>query len=168
MGPALDVLMTAAMVLLFAFLMLLRRDDLGDRFIRIVGHGKILVTTRALEDAAKKVSSYLWRSLLLNGLHGLVVAIGLTFIGLPNAILWGLLAAILRFIPYIGPWIAAACPVLTSLAMFPGWSEPLMTFGLFLILELVSNNLLEPWIYGTGTGVSPLAILVSALFWTWL
>jgi predicted PurR-regulated permease PerM len=167
-GPTLEVVVTGAMVLLFAFLMLLRRDDLGDRFIRIVGHGKILVTTRALEEAARKVSSYLWRSLLLNGFHGLVVGIGLTIIGLPNALLWGLLAALLRFIPYAGPWVAAAFPVLASLAMFPGWSQPLLTIGLFAALELVSNNLLEPWIYGAGTGISPLAILVSALFWTWL
>lgn len=168
LSPSLDILLTAAMALLFAFVMLLRRDDLGDRFIRIVGHGQILVTTRALEEAAKKVSSYLWRLLLLNGLHGLAVGIGLTCIGVPNALLWGLLAAILRFIPYVGPWIAATFPVLTALAVFPGWSQPLLTIGLFVTLELISNNLLEPWIYGTGTGISPLAILVSALFWTWL
>jgi predicted PurR-regulated permease PerM len=168
LGPTLDILMTAAMALLFAFLMLLRRDDLGDRFIRIVGHGKILVTTRALAEASTKVSGYLWRLLLLNGLHGLVIGIGLTCIGVPNAILWGLLAAILRFIPYVGPWIAATFPVLTALAVSPGWSQVLLTVGLFATLELISNNLLEPWIYGSGTGISPLAILVSALFWTWL
>jgi predicted PurR-regulated permease PerM len=168
LGPTFDILMTAAIALVFAFVMLLRRDDLGDRFIRIVGHGQILVTTRALEEAAKKVSSYLWRLLLLNGLHGLAIVIGLTFIGVPNALLWGLLAAILRFIPYVGPWIAASFPVLTALAASTGWSQPLLTVGLLVLLELISNNLLEPWIYGTGTGISPLAILVSALFWTWL
>ncbi len=168
LGPALDLLVTAAMVFLFAFVMLLRRDDLGDRFIRMVGRGNILVTTRGLEEAAKKVSSYLWRLLLLNGLHGLAVAIGLFWIGVPNAVLWGLLSATLRFIPYVGPWIAASFPILTALAVSPGWSEPLFTLGLFATLELISNNLLEPWIYGKGTGISPLAILVSALFWTWL
>jgi predicted PurR-regulated permease PerM len=168
LGPTFDILMKAAMALLFAFVMLLRRDDLGDRFIRIVGHGKILVTTRALEEAAQKVSSYLWRLLLVNGLHGLVVWGGLTCIGVPNAFLWGLLSAMLRFIPYIGPWIAAAFPVLSALAASPGWSQPLLTVGLFVLLELISNNALEPWIYGTGTGISPLAILASGLFWTWL
>lgn len=167
-GPTLDILMTAAMALLFAFVMLLRRDDIGDRFMRIVGHGNIVATTRALEEAARKVSSYLWRLLLLNGLHGLVVGIGLTCLGVPNALLWGSLAAVLRFIPYVGPWIAATCPVLISLAVSPGWTQPLLTVGLFAVLELISNNLLEPWIYGKGTGISPLAILVSALFWTWI
>jgi predicted PurR-regulated permease PerM len=168
LGRTLDVLTTTAMALLFAFVMLLRRDDLGDRFIRIVGHGNVLVTTRALEEASRKVSGYLWRFLLLNGMHGLVIGVGLTFIGVPNALLWGLLAAILRFIPYVGPWIAATFPVLTSLAVSTGWSQPLLTVGLFALLELISNNVLEPWIYGSGTGISPLAILVSALFWTWL
>ncbi len=167
-GPTVDILMTAAMVLLFAFVMLLRREDLSDRFIRIVGPGQILVTTRALEEASNKVSSYLWRLLILNGLHGLAIGIGLTLIGVPNAILWGLLSAILRFIPYVGPWIAAAFPVLASLAASPGWSQPMLTIAMFATLELISNNLLEPWIYGAGTGISPLAILVSTLFWTWL
>ncbi len=168
LGPAANILLTAALVFLFAFVMLLRRDDLGDRFIRMVGRGNILVTTRGLEEAAKKVSGYLWRLLLLNGLHGLAVAIGLAWIGIPNALLWGLVSAMLRFIPYVGPWIAASLPILTALAVSPGWSEPLLTLGLFATLELISNNLLEPWIYGKGTGISPLAILVSALFWTWL
>ena len=168
LAPTIDVLMTAAMALLFAFMMLLRRDDLGDRLIRMVGHGNVLVTTRALEEASRKVSSYLWRLLLLNGLHGMVVGIGLTCIGVPNALLWGLLAALLRFIPYVGPLIAATFPVLAALATSPGWSQPLLAVGLFVLLELISNNLLEPWIYGTGTGISPLAILASTLFWTWI
>ncbi len=166
--PSLDGLVTAAMALLFAFVMLMRRDDLGDRFIRIVGHGRVLVTTRALEEAAQRVSSYLWRLLMLNTLHGLVIGIGLASIGVPNALLWGLLGAILRFIPYIGPWITATCAVLTALAVFPGWSEPLLAIGLFLVLELASNYLLEPWLFGSGTGLSPLATVASALFWTWL
>jgi predicted PurR-regulated permease PerM len=166
--PSLDGLVTAAMALLFAFVMLMRRDDLGDRFIRIVGHGRVLVTTRALEEAAQRVSSYLWRLLVLNTLHGLVIGVGLALIGVPNALLWGLLGAILRFIPYIGPWITATCAVLTALAVFPGWSEPLLAIGLFLVLELASNYLLEPWLFGSGTGLSPLATVASALFWTWL
>ena len=166
--PSLDSLVTAAMALLFAFVMLMRRDDLGDRFIRIIGHSRVLVTTRALEEAAQKVSSYLWRLLVLNSLHGVAVAIGLTLIGVPNALLWGLLAALLRFIPYIGPWITAICAVLTSLAVSPGWSQPLQAMLLFAALELVSNYLLEPWIYGAGTGLSPLTTVASALFWTWL
>ena len=166
--PSLDGLVTAAMALLFAFVMLMRRDDLGDRFIRIVGHGRVLVTTRALEEAAQKVSSYLWRLLVLNTLHGLVIGFGLALIGVPNALLWGLLGGILRFIPYIGPWITATCAVLVALAVSPGWSQPLFAFGLFALLELVSNYLFEPWLYGAGTGLSPLTTVASALFWTWL
>jgi predicted PurR-regulated permease PerM len=168
LGPMVDIVTTAAMALLFAFVMLLRRDDLGDRFMRVVGHGEILVTTRALAEAAQKVSSYLWRLLLLNSVYGIAIGIGLACIGVPNALLWGLLAASLRFIPYVGLWIAATFPVLTSVAVSSGWSQPLFTIGLFILLELISNNLLEPWLYGKGTGISPLAILVSALFWTWL
>jgi predicted PurR-regulated permease PerM len=168
LGPTFQILAMAGMTVLFAFVMLLRWDDLGDRFIRLVGHGQILVTTRALAEGKGKVASYLWRLLLLNGLHGFAVWIGLALIGVPNALLWGLLAAILRFIPYVGPWIAATFPVLTALAVSPEWTQPLMAIGLFAFLELVSNNILEPWIYGNGTGISPLAILVSAMFWAWL
>jgi predicted PurR-regulated permease PerM len=168
LSPAIDILITAAMVLLFAFVMLLRREDLGDRFMRLTGSGQIVVTTQALNEASKKVSSYLARLLLLNGVHGAAVGIGLALIGVPNALLWGLLAGVLRFIPYVGPWLAASFPLLSSIATSVGWSQPLMTIGLFAVLELISNNLLEPWIYGRGTGISPLAILVSTLFWTWL
>ena len=87
---------------------------------------------------------------------------------MPNALLWGLLGAMLRFVPYIGPWITATFAVLTALAVSPGWSQPLLAFALFVVLEIVSNNLLEPWLFGSGTGLSPLATVASALFWTWL
>ncbi|MBK7644432.1 MAG: AI-2E family transporter [Planctomycetes bacterium] len=166
--PNLDGLVTAAMALLFAFVMLMRRDDLGDRFIRIIGHDRVLVATRGLEEAADKVGTYLRRLFVLNALHGVVVVIGLTLIGVPNALLWGLLAAILRFVPYIGPWITATCVVLTAFAVSPDWSQPLLAVGLFLVLEVLSNHLVEPWLFGSGTGLSPLATVASALFWTWL
>ena len=163
-----ELMLRAAMVLLFAFMMLLRRDDLGDRFMHLVGQGKILVTTRALNEASKRVSNYLWRLLLLNGLHGLAAGIGLAYIGVPNALLWGAMAGVLRFIPYVGPWVAAAFPVLTALAVSPGWNQPLLVIGWIALLELISNNLFEPWFLGSQMGISPLALLVSALFWTWL
>ncbi|MCY3002838.1 MAG: AI-2E family transporter [Planctomycetota bacterium] len=168
LGPTFDLAVTAGMAFLFAAMMLLRRDDLSDRFIRIVGKDQILATTRALEDASKRVSRYLWHLMLLNSVHGLAVGIGLSLIGVPNAWLWGVLAAALRFIPYIGPWVSAILPLLASLAGSPGWTQPLLTLGLFVLLELISNNLLEPWIYAAGTGISPLAILIAALFWAWL
>jgi predicted PurR-regulated permease PerM len=167
-APTIDAVLTAAIAFLLAFVILLSKEDLRDRVIRLVGHGKVLATTHALDEAASKVSSYLIRLLLLNGLHGTAVALGLALIGVPNALVWGLLSALLRFIPYAGPWIAASLPILTSMAVFDGWVQPLMTIGLFVALELVSNNIVEPWLYGRGTGVSPLAILVSTLFWTWI
>ena len=166
--PTLGVLVTVAMVIVFTFVMLLRRGDLRDRFIRLAGDGRILVTTQALDEAAQRVSSYLGRLLLVNGVYGTAMAIGLWALDVPNALLWGALAGALRFIPYAGPWIAAAFPVLTSLAISDSWSQPLLVMGMIVLFELVTNLVLEPWIYGTGTGISPLALLVSTLFWTWL
>lgn len=159
---------TAAMVLLLLIFMLIGRDDLRNRIIRLVGQGRISATTRAMDDAAARVSRYLLMLLVVNVTYGIPVAIGLTFIGVPNAILWGALATVLRFIPYVGPWIAASFPILLSLAVSPDWMVPLMTISLFIILELISNNVMEPWLYGTSTGVTPIALIVAALVWTWL
>jgi hypothetical protein len=106
--------------------------------------------------------------LVVNVSYGIPVAIGLYFIGVPNAVLWGACAAVLRFIPYIGPWIAASIPVALSLAVSPSWTMPLLTIGLFVLLELLSNNVMEPWLYGTSTGVTPIALIIAAVFWTWL
>jgi predicted PurR-regulated permease PerM len=105
---------------------------------------------------------------VVNVTYGISVAVGLYFIGVPNAVLWGALATVLRFIPYIGPWIAAAFPILPSLASSPGWMAPLLTIGLFVVLELISNNVMEPWLYGASTGVTPFALIVAAFVWTWL
>lgn len=166
--PVLGPLGTAALVLLLLVFMLLQRDDLRSRLIRLVGEGRIGATTRAMDDAAVRVSKYLRMQLIVNVTYGIPVAVGLYFIGIPNAILWGALATVLRFIPYVGPWIAAAFPILISLAVSPDWIAPLLTIGLFVALELVSNNVMEPWLYGTSTGVSPIALIVAALFWTFL
>ncbi|MGZ8901060.1 MAG: AI-2E family transporter, partial [Limisphaerales bacterium] len=125
-------------------------------------------TTRAMDDAGSRVARYLMMQLLLNVSYGVLVAIGLFFIGVPNAILWGSFAAVLRFIPYVGPWIGAALPVALALAVSPAWTMPLLTLGLFVVLELLSNNVLEPWLYGSSTGVTPVALIFAALFWTWL
>jgi hypothetical protein len=154
------------MVLVVFFLV--RRDDLRDRFIRLVGNGHVTVTTQMLEDAAARVSRYLSMQFLINVSFGAAVAAGLYFIGVPNAILWGMLAATLRFIPYIGPWIAAAMPICLSMAISTSWVAPILTIGLFVVLELFSNNFIEPWLYGKNTGVSAVAVLLAAVFWTWL
>lgn len=166
--PVLGPLGTALLVLLLLVFMLLQREDLGNRLIRLIGQGRIGATTRAMDDAGNRVSKYLRMQLVVNVTFGIPVAIGLYFIGIPNAILWGALATVLRFIPYIGPWIAAAFPIVISLAVSPDWIAPLLTVGLFVVIELISNNVMEPWLYGSSTGVSPIALIVAALFWTLL
>ncbi|MCW1926128.1 AI-2E family transporter [Luteolibacter arcticus] len=159
---------TAALVLLLTTFMLLKREDLRGRLLRLIGQGRISATTKAFDEAGTRVRKYLLMLLVVNVTYGIPLAIGLYFIGVPNAVLWGALAAGLRFIPYIGPWIAAVFPVLLSLAVSPDWHTPLLTIGLFVVLELVSNNVLEPWLYGASTGVSPVALIVAAVFWTWM
>lgn len=167
-GPILGPLGTAGLVLLLATFMLFKREDLQGRVIRLIGQGRISATTRAMDDAAARVRRYLLMQLVVNVTYGIPLAIGLYFIGVPNAVLWGVMAAVLRFIPYIGPWIAAAFPIMLSLAVSPGWMPLLMTIGLFVVIELLSNNLIEPWLYGASTGVSSVALIVAAVFWTWL
>jgi predicted PurR-regulated permease PerM len=167
-APILRASTAAAMILLFAFVMLLRREDLRDRFIRLVGDGHLYVTTQALNEASEKLSAYLARQLLLNGLQGAVVGLALMLIGVPNALLWGLLSALLRYVPYVGAWIAAAFPILVSFATSNDWTQPLLVVGVIGLIELVSNNVLEPWVYGAATGISSMAVLLTTMFWTWL
>ena len=167
-GPLLGFLGSAGIVMVLVVFFLIRRDDLRDRFIRLVGHGHVTVTTQMLEDAAARVSRYLSMQFLINFSFGAVVASGLYFIGVPNAILWGMLATTLRFIPYIGPWIAAAMPICLSMAISTSWVAPILTISRFVILELFINNVIEPWLYGKHTGVSAVAVLLAAVFWTWL
>lgn len=168
LSPLLGPLGTAALVLLLVIFMLLKREDLRSRLIRLIGQGHISATTRAMDDAGSRVARYLLMQLFVNVSYGVFVAIGLFFIGVPNAILWGAFATVLRFIPYVGPWIGAALPIALSLAVSPGWTMPLLTLSLFVVLELLSNNVLEPWLYGSSTGVTPVALIFAALFWTWL
>ncbi|MES2440396.1 MAG: AI-2E family transporter [Verrucomicrobiota bacterium] len=168
LAPVLGPLGTAGLVLLLLIFMLLQREDLRNRMIRLIGQGRISATSRAMDDAGFRVSKYLFMQLVVNVTYGIPVAIGLYFIGVPNAILWGALSTVLRFIPYVGPWIAAAFPILLSLAVSPDWMAPALTVGLFVLLELFSNNVMEPWLYGSSTGVTPIALIVAALVWTWL
>jgi predicted PurR-regulated permease PerM len=167
-GPLVPPIATAGLVVVFVIFMLLQREDLRDRVIRLVGASDVARTTEAMNDAAKRISRYLLMQLVINLLYGIPVGIGLYFIGVPNPILWGLLAVILRFIPYVGPVIAALFPIALSFAVAPGWTLPLLTIALFVVLELFSNNFLEPWLYGSSTGLSPVAVLVAAVFWTTL
>jgi len=168
LAPILAPFGTAAVVIVLVLFLLIERQDLRDRFIHLVGRGRLNVTTQAIDDAAGRVSRYLGAQLAVNVTYGVPIGVGLYFIGIPNAVLWGLLAIILRFIPYIGPWIAASFPILLSIAVSPGWTMPVETIALFIVVELISNNAVEPWLYGSSTGLSPTAVVVSAVFWTWL
>jgi hypothetical protein len=148
--------------------MLFQREDLRDRLIRLAGAHRLNLTTTVLDDAARRVSRYLLAQLAINAGYGLVAGIALYVIGVPNPLLWGLLAALLRYIPYLGIWVAAAMPAAVAFAVEPGWVKVPIVFGVFIGIDLVMYNLVEPLLYGTSTGVSPLAILVAAVFWTWL
>jgi predicted PurR-regulated permease PerM len=167
-APLLGPLGTAALVLILVIFMLLEREDLRSRLIRLIGQGRISATTRALDDAGHRVSRYLLMQLLVNVTYGTAIAIGLSFIGLPNALLWGAFATVLRFIPYLGPWIATILPTMLALAVSPTWTMPLLTVALFAVLELLLNNVMEPLLYSAHTGVSSIALVVAAVFWTWL
>ena len=148
--------------------MLVEREALRDRLIRVVARGDLHTTTSAFSDAVDRVTSYLRALALVNLGHGAVVAAGLWLMGLPGALLFGLLSAILRFVPYVGPWVAASLPIALALATGEGWSLPLGVVGFFVVLELLSNNVLEPLVIGNRIGLSPFAMILSAIFWAWL
>jgi predicted PurR-regulated permease PerM/methylmalonyl-CoA mutase cobalamin-binding subunit len=167
-APLLGPLGTAALVLLLVICMLFQREDLRNRLIRLIGQGRISTTTRAMDDAGRRVSRYLLMQFIVNLTYGVCVAIGLYFIGVPNAVLWGAFGLVLRFIPYIGPWVALVFPTILSLAVSPHWTMPVLTVSLFAGLELVLNNVMEPLLYGKHTGISAIALIVAAVFWTWL
>jgi predicted PurR-regulated permease PerM len=168
LGPLLGPVSTAALVIVFVIFMLLRLPDLRDRVISLLGSKNLRLTTEALDEAAKKVSKYLVMQTVINGFQGICTAAGLYLIGVPNSILWGALTMALRFVPYVGIWVAAALPVALSFALFDHWTQPAMVVALYVGLEVFSYMVLEPWLYGSRTGVSPIALLVAAAFWTWL
>jgi predicted PurR-regulated permease PerM/GAF domain-containing protein len=168
LGPFLSPAAQAGIVVLLVLAMLIRREDLRDRFIKVISGGQINAATEAADDAARRISRYLFMNLVVNVTYGIPIGLGLHFIGVPNALLWGVLATLLRFIPFLGPWIAAAFPLMLAFAVDPGWTKLLLTISLFLVVELISNNLVEPWLYGSSTGVSPVAVIAGAVFWTWL
>jgi predicted PurR-regulated permease PerM/GAF domain-containing protein len=165
-GPLLAPLATAGLVVIFVIFVLLEREDLRDRFIKLAGAGDLQKSTQAITDAAARVSRYLLMQLVVNLTYGVPIGVALYFIGVPNALLWGLLAAVLRFVPYLGPFLAALFPIALAVAVDPGWTMLFWVVGLFLVAELISNNVIEPWLYGSSTGLSSLAIIMAAIFWT--
>jgi predicted PurR-regulated permease PerM len=159
---------TAGIVLVFTIFMLLQREDLRNRFIRLAGDGRLSVMTHAMDEAGDRVSHYLFLQSLVNASYGLIIGFSLYLMHLPNAVLFGVIAGILRFLPYIGPPIGALLPVMLSLAVFQDWSRPLYVLGIFVVIEVVVANFIEPMLYGARTGISSLAILVAAVFWTFI
>lgn len=168
LGPIVGPLGTAALVLVLMIFMLLERRSLRDRLIGLFGHGQLTTTTKALDEAGTRVSRQLLMQSLVNVLYGTVAGVGLYFLGVPYALVWGALGAALRFIPYLGPVIGAAAPILVSLAALPGWTGPLSVVALFVVLELFTNLVLETVLFAGAAGVSQVALLVSVAFWTWL
>ncbi len=168
LGPLVAPLATAGLVAVLVIFMLVNREDQRNRLIQLFGTSNLHVTTEALTDAATRVTRFLRMQFLINAGYGTSVAIALTVIGVPNAVMWGVLGFMLRFLPYVGPIIAATMPIAVSAAVSSGWMQPLLVLGWYIVLELVVNNLVEPWVYGSTIGVSPVGIIIAAIFWTWL
>ena len=167
-APLLQPLATAGIVVVFVIFFLLQRQDLRDRFIRLAGARDLRRTTQALDDAAHRLSRYLLLQTAINASVGVLVGSGLWFIGVPNPALWGILTMLLRFVPYIGPVIAAAFPAALAVAVDPGWAMMFWVIGLFLVVELITGYVIEPWLYGQSMGLSGVAVVVAAAFWTLL
>jgi predicted PurR-regulated permease PerM len=159
---------TALAVIVFTILLLLHRENNRERLIGLIGPRSINVTTQAISEASYRVSRYLFMQLVVNAAFGIPFGIALYLIGIPNAMLWGLLATLLRFIPYAGVWIAVAMPVMLAFAISDGWSQVIWVLGVFFALELVLVNFVEPLVYGHSAGLAPIAVIAAALFWTWL
>ena len=167
-GTVLPPLATAGIVLLFVVFILHQREDLRDRLIRLFGGSDLQRATATLNDAATRLSRYFLSLTAINFSFGAVITLALWLIGIPSPIVWGVLAALMRFVPFIGPYIAAAFPVLLAAVVDPGWSTVLLTAALFLVTELTMGQVVEPLVFGRGTGITPLAVIVSTVFWTWL
>ena len=168
LGPIVGPVGTAGLVLALLIFMLLERRDLRDRLIGLFGHGQLTVTTKAFDEAGTRVSRQLLMQSVVNLVYGIATGLGLYVLGVPYPLVWAALGAALRFIPYIGPVIGAGAPILVSLAALPGWAGPFWVIGLFVVLELFTNLVLETVLYAGAAGVSQVALLVSVAFWTWL
>jgi predicted PurR-regulated permease PerM len=168
LAPLLEYAGELALAIILVIFMLQKREELRNRVIRLAGRGQIVAATKFVDEAGIRISRFLLMQAVINGTFGLILGLGLLLMGVKYALLWGFLAAMLRYLPYIGPYIAAVFPISISLAMFDGWGTTLMVAGLFLTLELIVANFVEPWLYGQSMGVSEIALLVSAAFWAYL
>jgi predicted PurR-regulated permease PerM len=167
-GVILEPIATALLVMILVAFMLIRREDLRNRVIGLLGHGQLTGTTRVTVEAAQRLSRFLLAQLSINASFGLVFGAALFVIGVPYSLLWGLFMALLRFVPYVGPWTAAVGPILLSFAIFPDWAHPVLVLTVFVGLEIITSNVVEPVVMGRSTGVSPVALLVAAAFWIWV
>ncbi len=167
-APLLNPIATTGVIIVFVIFILIQREDLRDRLIRLTGTRDLGRTTAAIDDAAERLSRYYLVQLALNSGFGIVVGTGLFLIGVPSPVIWGILAAVLRFVPYVGAVIAAAFPLALAAAVQPGWTMMLETLALFVVVETVVGQAIEPLVYGHSTGLSPVAVVVAATFWTWL
>jgi predicted PurR-regulated permease PerM len=168
LGPLVGPISTAGVVVVMVIFMLLERRDLRDRLIGLFGHGHLAITTKAFDEAGTRVSRQLLMQTLVNAIYGAAVGVGLYLLDDPYPLVWAMLGAALRFIPYVGPVLAAGAPILVSLAALQGWRRPLEVIALFTVLELFTNLVLETVLYAGAAGVSQVALLVSVAFWTWL
>lgn len=168
LGTLAAPLTALGMVIVLVFFMLLDRENQRNRIIQLFGAANMHTTTEALHDATHRVGRYLRMQFLINAVYGIAVAIGLYFLGVPSAIMWGVLGFTLRFLPYLGPWLAAVLPILVSLAVSDGWTAPILVACMYIVYELILNNVAEPMLYGNSTGVSTVGVIISAIFWTWL
>jgi predicted PurR-regulated permease PerM len=168
LAPVVEPLARAGIVLVLVVFFLVKREDLRDRFIRLVGRGHVTLTTRALDEAGHRIGRFLAQQSAINGSFGVAVSAGLLGIGIPYAPLWGFVAAVLRFVPFVGTLFAMAIPAALAFAKFPGWWQLVATLGLFLGLDVLVAYVVEPIVIGAKTGVSSMAMVVSAIFWSWL
>lgn len=176
LGSLLGPLGTIGLVCVFVLFLLVYREDMQDRIIKVISRGDYVTTTEALQEVSRRISRYLLAQSFVNVSYGVVLSLGLFVIGLflapdgnfPNVVLWGVLATLLRFVPYMGPIVAGAFPIMVSIAVFPGYSVPVAVVSLIVVIELLSNNLIEPWLYGASTGLSAIAVILAAVFWGWM
>ncbi len=168
LSPLMEYLGELALAIILVIFMLERREELRNRIIRLVGQGRVAAATRFVDEAGHRISRFLLMQAIVNGSFGLVLGLGLLAIGVKYALLWGFMGAMLRYLPYIGPYLAAVLPVTSTVALSPGWTSTFLVIGLFVVLELIVANGIEPWLYGPSMGVSEVALLVSAALWAFL
>ena len=168
LAPILAPLATGGIVFTVAIFILLQQEDLRDRLIRLCGSNDLHRTTVALDDAGRRLSRYFLTQLGINAAFGCVISAGLLAIGVPSPVLWGVLGALLRFVPYVGTWLSAIFPTALAAAVDPGWGMAAWTFVLYFVVELLVGQVIEPFMYGRSTGLSPISVVVAAIFWSWL